>query len=444
LATGGPSRWLERIFHLEEAGTTPRRELLGGLTTLLTMSYVFVVHPQILAEAGMPFEGVLFATCVSAAVATLAMAFWANYPIALAPGMGLNAYFAYVAVPLLAAGGLSGEEAWQAALGAVLISGIVFFLLSIFRIRVAIMEAVPRSLKLSVGAGIGLFIAFIGLQNAGIVVADPGTLVKLGDLTSPGPVMAMAGLVASLALLARRVRGAILIGIVAATLTGFLLGEAEPPSRLFSLPDVSSTFLKLDLLAALGSGFVAVVFVFLFVDMFDTVGTLIAVGEQGGFTDEKGRLPRAGRALQADATGTVVGALLGTSTVTSYVESAAGISEGARTGLANIVVAAGFLLFIFLSPIIGAVPLAATSPALLIIGALMTRAVARVPWDDTTESIPAFLTLATIPLTFSITEGIAVGFLSYAVMKGLGGRAREVHPLVWVLAAVFLLRYVFL
>jgi len=427
---------LERVFHLSENRASIRRELLAGLTTFMTMAYIVVVNPQILSQAGMPVEGVLFATCISAALATLVMGLWANYPIALAPGMSLNAYFTYSIV-------IGRGIPWQTVLGVVLLSGVVFLILTLTRVREQIVNGIPDSLKYGTAAGIGLFIAFIGFRNAGIIVANQATFVGLGKFSSPPVILAAVGVLLTAILLARKVDSAILIGIAAIALIGIPFGVSHWPAHLFSWPAPSGTLFKFDLRGAAKLGLAELVFVFFFVDLFDNVGTLVAVCEQGGFLRE-GKLPRANRALMADAFGTIVGAVTGTSTVTSYIESAAGVAAGARTGLGNIVVAGGFLLAMFCAPIVTAIPAYATAPALIIVGALMCGAVAKVKWDDFTESIPAFLTLIATPLTFSIANGLSLGLLSFTFLKLFSGRRKDVSPLIWVLTVLFLLRYAFL
>lgn len=427
---------LESVFHLEENQTTVRRELLAGLTTFMTMAYVVVVNPQILSEAGMPVDGVLFATCVSATAATLVMGIWANYPIALAPGMSLNAYFTYSIVQ-------GRGVPWQTALGVVFLSGVLFLALTLTKVREQIVNGIPDCLKYGTAAGIGLFIALIGLRNAKIVVANPATFVGFGKISDPQVLLACGGLILIAILMARKVGSAILLGILAITVAGIPLGLAHWPAHLFSLPHPSGTFLKLDLRAATKLGFGELVFVFFFVDLFDNVGTLVGVCEEGGFLRE-GKLPRASRALLADALGTMFGALTGTSTVTSYIESAAGVAAGARTGLGNVAIAGLFLLAMFCAPLIAAIPAYATAPALVLVGALMCGAVARVKWGDFSEAFPAFLTIVATPLTFSIATGLSLGLLSFTFMKVGTGKYREISPLIWVLSALFLLRYAFL
>jgi AGZA family xanthine/uracil permease-like MFS transporter len=424
------------VFRLSENHTTVRRELLAGLTTFMTMAYVVVVNPRILSEAGMPVEGVLFATCISAALATLVMGLWANYPIALAPGMSLNAYFTYSIV-------LGRGVPWQTALGVVFLSGLLFLALTLTNVREQIVNGIPDCLKHGTAAGIGLFIAFIGFRDANVIVADPATYVALGKLSDRQVLLALAGVLVIAILMARKVGSAILIGILAIALAGIPLGVSHFPQHLFSFPHPSGTFLKLDLRSAAKLGLGELIFVFFFVDLFDNVGTLVGVCEQGGFLRD-GKLPRASRALLADAFGTIVGALTGTSTVTSYIESAAGVAAGARTGLGNLIIAALFFAAMFCAPLVAAIPTYATAPALILVGALMCGAVARVKWDDFTDAVPAFLTLIATPLTFSIATGLSMGMLSFTFLKLFSGRRREISPLIWVLSVLFLLRYAFL
>ncbi|HEX5521154.1 MAG TPA: NCS2 family permease [Longimicrobiaceae bacterium] len=428
---------LERLFRLQENGTTVRTELEAGLTTFLTMAYILVVNPLILSEAGVPIDGALFATAVSAAIGSVLMGLLANYPFALAPGMGLNAYFTYSVV-------LGLGVPWQTALGAVFISGIVFILLTLGRIRELVVRAIPLPLKLATGAGIGLFIAFLGLKNAGIVAASPATLVTLGEVTTLPVLIAIVGLIVTAALMARGWKSSIIVGIVLTAVAAYLTGVATPPSGIVAVPDASGTFLAMDLKGALALGLFQVIFVFLFVDLFDTVGTLIGLGAQAGFLTKDGELPRAQRALMADAVATSAGAVLGTSTVTSYIESATGVAEGGRTGLTAVFVGVLFLLAVFFSPLAAAVPAVATAPALIIVGSLMLKNALGIDWNDTTDAVPSFLTIIAMPLTFSIANGLALGFIAYPLIKLLAGRAKEVSPLVYVLAALFVLRYAYL
>jgi adenine/guanine/hypoxanthine permease len=427
---------LDRYFHLTENQTTIRREFLGGLTTFLTMAYIVVVNPQMLAKAGVPIEGVLFATCVSAAAATLVMGLYANYPIALAPGMSLNAYFTYVVC-------LGMHVPWRTALGVIFFSGVVFLILTVTRVREQIVNGIPDCLKHSTAGGIGMFIAFVGLRNANLVVANKDTFVSLGTFSNHETQLACIGLAIMLILMTRKITGAILIGILATTGLGMLRGMAQWPSAIFSLPHPSATWLQLDLRGALHLGLFEIIFVFLFVDLFDNVGTLVGVCEQGGFVKD-GKIPRVGRALVSDAIGTIFGSLTGTSTVTSYIESAAGVAAGARTGLSNIFVAALFVAAAFCSPLASAIPGYATAPALILVGALMTESIGRVEWSEFTEAIPAFVTLLATPLTFSIATGLSLGLISYTLVKIAAGKFREVSAVIWILTILFILRYVYL
>jgi len=427
---------IERYFRLSDNQTTVRQELLGGLTTFLTMAYIVVVNPRILSEAGMPIEGVVFATCIASAAATLVMGLYANYPIALAPGMSLNAYFTYSVC-------LGMHVPWRTALGVIFFSGVFFLILTVTRVREQIVNGIPDCLKHSTAGGIGMFIAFVGLRNAKLVVANPATFVSLGNFSNHEAQLACLGLAIMLILMSRKVSGAILIGIFATTFLGILRGMAARPTAIFSLPHPSATWLQLDLRGALHLGLLEIVFIFLFVDLFDNVGTLVGVCEQGGFV-KNGKIPRVGRALVSDAIGTIFGALTGTSTVTSYIESAAGVAAGARTGLSNIVVAVLFLLAAFCTPLAAAIPAYATAPALILVGALMTEAIARVQWSEFTEAIPAFVTLLATPLTFSIATGLSLGLISYTLVKVATGRFREVSLLIWILTGLFILRYIYL
>ena len=436
-ASRSPQRtFLDRYFQLTENQTSPRQEMLGGLTTFVTMAYIVVVNPQILAEAGMPPEGVVFATCLSAAVATLVMGLYANYPIALAPGMSLNAYFTYSVC-------LAMHVPWRTALAVVCFSGVLFLVLTVTKVREQIVNGIPDCLKHSTAAGIGMFIAFVGLRNAKLVVANPATFVGLGSFANPEVQMACLGLAITLVLMARRLHGAILLGILATTILGMWRGISNWPTTLFAMPHPSSTFLQLDFRAAVRLGFLEILFAFLFVDLFDNVGTLVGVCEQGGFIKD-GKIPRVGRVLLADSVGTIFGALTGTSTVTSYIESAAGVAAGARTGLSNVTVAALFCLAMFCSPLATAIPGYATAPALILVGVLMSQSLALVKWHDFSDALPAFITMLATPLAFSIATGLSLGLISYTVVKVAAGRFKEINALVWILTALFILRYVYL
>jgi AGZA family xanthine/uracil permease-like MFS transporter len=435
---------LERQFGLTAHGTSARTELLAGLTTFLTMAYIVLVNPQILGAAGMPVAGVAAATCLAAGIGCLLMGFLANYPIALAPGMGLNAYFAYAVV-------LGMGVPWQTALGLVFISGVLFFLLTIAGVRQLIVNAIPRALFAAIAAGIGLFIALIGLRGAGLVADNPATLVGLGDLTAPTTQLAVLGLFVLGVLTALKVRGAILIGILATTLAGWALGLAVWTPQPYSLDALSGAAFQLDIPAALGIGgggltlaLIEILFVFLFVDLFDNVGTLVAVTKKAGLVAADGSIPRLNRVLFADAGATVVGSLAGTSTVVSYIESAAGVSAGGRTGLTAVVTGLLFLACVFVAPWAQAIPAAATAPALILVGGMMMAPLAEVAWDDPVVAIPAFLTLATIPLTFSIANGLAIGVIAYSVLRLATRRRFAGDLLLHGLAALFLARFVYL
>jgi len=427
---------IERLFGLSANQTTVRRELLGGFTTFLTMAYIIVVNAQVLSQAGIPADGVVFATCVASAAATLVMGLYANYPIALAPGMSLNAYFTYTVC-------LGMHVPWRTALGAVFFSGVLFVLLTVTRVREQIVNGIPHGLKHATAGGIGMFIAFVGLRSAKLVVANPATFVSLGNFADPQVQAACLGIVLTLILMVRRVNGAILLGILGTTLFGIARGLTHWPSSILALPNPRATFLQLDLKGALHLGLVEIIFIFLFVDLFDNVGTMVGVCEQGGFIKE-GKIPRVGRALLADGIGTMFGAVTGTSTVTSYIESAAGVAAGARTGLSNVMVAGLFLVAMFFSPVAAAIPAFATAPALILVGALMTESIAQVEWREFSEAFPAFVTLIATPLTFSIANGLSLGVISYTIAKLGAGKHREVSVLLWLLTILFIARYMYL
>jgi AGZA family xanthine/uracil permease-like MFS transporter len=434
---------LNRLFDLAGHGTTVRTELFAGLTTFLTMAYIVVVNPLILGDAGMPVAGVAAATCLAAGFGSILMGLLSNYPLALAPGMGLNAYFAYTVVKTM---GLS----WPVALGCVFISGVAFLLLTLAGVRQLIMSAVPRSLFAAVSGGIGLFIAFIGLKDAGVIVANPGTTVALGKLTAPTPALAMLGLLIIATLQSRSVRAAMLLGILSVAAIAWIFGFANFTPSAYHLADLSSTALRLDIPAALnlkggvGLSLIEIVFVFLFVDMFDNVGTLVAVTTRAGLVAPDGTVPRLNRILLADSISMLVGALAGTSPVTSYIESAAGVSVGGRTGLTSIVVGVLFLVTLFFAPLVQAIPAAATAPALILVGGLMMGALAQVKWQDPGEGIPAFLTAIMIPLSYSIANGLAFGIVSHAALKLVRGQAQAQDWLVYLLAALCVARFIYL
>ena len=426
---------LEQVFKLSENKTTVRTEVVAGITTFLTMAYIIFVNPDILKTAGMPFEAVFAATCIAAAIGCLLMAFLANYPIALAPGMGLNAYFAFGVV-----GGMG--HTWQVALGCVFISGVIFLIISVLPIREWIVNAIPKSLKMAIAAGIGLFLALIALKNAGIVVAHPATLVTHGKLTSFPVIMATLGFALIVALEYRKIMGGVIIGILVVTIVAVIAGQQKFGGIVGTPPSVMPVFLQMDLAGALSVGLVTVVFAFLFVDLFDNTGTLIALAHRGGFMRKDGTVPRLRGALIADSSAAMIGAAVGTSTTTSYIESASGINAGGRTGLTAATVAVLFLLALFFAPLAGTIPAYATAPALLYVACLMARGLTEVEWNDITEAAPAVITALAMPFTFSIADGIAFGFISYAGIKVAAGRYADVHPAVAILAVLFVLKYV--
>jgi adenine/guanine/hypoxanthine permease len=434
---------LERLFGLQGHGTTVRTEVVAGLTTFLTMAYIVVVNPVILGAAGMPVAAVAVATCLASGFGSILMGLLSNYPLALAPGMGLNAYFTYTVVQGM---GLP----WQTALGCVFVSAVAFLILTVAGVRQLIIRAVPRSLFAAVAGGIGLFIAFIGLSDAGIIVARPGTMVGLGKLTAPTPALAMLGLLVIAALQARAVKASILLGMLLTAAIAWIFGLAHFSPGAYALGDLSAAAFKLDVPAALnlkggvGLSLVEIVFVFLFVDMFDNVGTLVAVTKKAGLTAADGSIPRLNRILLADSSAMMLGALAGTSPVTSYVESAAGVAVGGRTGLTSVVVGLLFLCTLFFAPLVQAIPTAATAPALVLVGAMMMGALAEVDWLDPGAAVPAFLTVIMIPLTYSIANGLAFGITSHAVLKLVRGQARLGDWLVYVLAALCVARFIYL
>lgn len=423
----------ERLFDLSGNGTTIRTEILAGGTTYLTMAYIVFVNPAILAATGMDFGAVFVATCLAAAAGSLIMGLYANYPVALAPGMGLNAYFAFSVVPAF-----GGD--WRLALGGVFLSGVLFFLLSVSPLRERMVNAIPRSLKYGIGAGIGLFLALIGLKNAGIVVADPQTLVTLGDVATPGVLLAAAGFAVLVAMQVRRVPGAIMLTVLAVTTVAVALG-LQPFTGIAAMPpSLAPTFMAMDLAGALQAGFVTIVFVFLLVDLLDTSGTLVSVGQRAGMLDAEGKLPRLRKAMLADSSATMIGAALGTSTTTSYIESAAGVDAGGRTGLVAVTVAVLFIVSLFLAPLAASVPPYATAPALVFVACLMARSLADIEWEDISETAPAVVTAVAIPLTFSIADGIGIGLITYVAVKLLAGRFRDINPAVAILAAGFAIK----
>lgn len=427
----------EEYFDFRRLGTNWKRETLAGLTTFLTMSYIIFVNPSVLHDAGMPPTGVAIATCLSAALGSLMMGLYARYPIALAPGMGINAYFTYTVV-------VGMGVPWQTALGAVFLSGIFLIVLTLTGVQKAIVESIPGDLNAAVAAGIGLFLAFIGMQNAGIVVRHDVTMVTLGDLTRPATLLALGGLLLIATLLAWRVKGAMVIGIVVTTLAGVPFGLVQWQGAGYDWPQFSAVAFQLDVGAAMKLGFLEIVFVFWFVDLFDTIGTLVAVVKKAGLFTDGNRIPRLRKILITDGVATTAGALLGTSTVVSYIESAAGIAAGGRSGFSAVVTGILFLASLVIAPVVGAIPSAATAPALIIVGSMMMTTVRDIRWDRTTTAVPAFLTLITIPLSYSIASGLAIGFISFTVLKVLAGERRQISWLVYILTLLFLARFVYM
>lgn len=428
--------FLEKTFKLKEHHTDTKTELLAGVTTFMTMAYILIVNPLILSDAGMDFGAVFTATAVSSIIATLVMAFYANYPFALAPGMGLNAFFAYGIV-------LGMGYSWEMALAAVFIEGLIFIALTLLNVREAIVKAIPINLKHAVSVGIGLFIAFIGLSNAGIVVPYEATTVTLGDMTSPGAIIAILGLLITGLLLAKGIKGALLIGIFITTIIGIPLGLTQLPTSIISAPpSLAPILFKFDFSNVFSLDMVIILFTLLFVDMFDTIGTLVGVADKADMLDKEGNLPKAKQALFADAVGTTAGACLGTSTVTTYVESAAGVAEGGRTGLTALSTAGMFVVALLLSPLFIMIPGAATAPALILVGLFMMSPITKINLDDYTESIPAFLTIIMMPLTYSIADGIVFGMVSYTGLKIISGKMKDVSVIMIVLSILFILKFI--
>jgi AGZA family xanthine/uracil permease-like MFS transporter len=428
---------LEQYFQFRELNTTWRTEILAGCTTFVTMAYIIFVNPAILHETGMPLAAVTAATCLCAAFGSLSMGIFARYPIALAPGMGLNAYFTYTVVKGMGV-------PWETALGAVFLSGVAFLILTAVGVRRMIVSAMPFELYAAVAVGIGLFIALVGLRNAGIIVPSQQTLVPMGNLRNPDTLLAIFGLLLIAALLAWKVHGAILLGILGTTAAGVAFGLVDWQPRTYSFQDIAATALHLNIRGALSFGLVEIVFVFLFVDLFDNVGTLVAVGKQARLFDKMRQIPRINRILYADAASTIVGSLAGTSTVTSYIESAAGIATGGRSGVTAVTTGLLFAAALIIAPLVGAIPSAATAPALIVVGSLMMAHAAEVPWSDPVLAIPAFLTIVTIPLTFSIANGLAFGFTAYTILKIARGEFRSVHWLMYALTLLFIARFIYL
>jgi len=428
---------LERYFEFQELGTNWRTEILAGVTTFMTMAYIVFVNPSILREAGMPLAAVTAATCLSAAFGSILMGAVARYPLALAPGMGLNAYFTYSVVKAMGV-------AWQTALGAVFISGVSFLILTLIGVRRLIVSAIPHELYSAVAAGVGLFIALIGFRGSGIIIPSAATTVAMGNLRDPHTALAVFGLMLMAALLAWGVRAAILIGVLGTTAVGAIFGLAAWQPQNYGLSDITATAFQLNIRSALRLGLVEIVFAFLFVDLFDNVGTLVAVGQKAGLFNRAHEIPRINRILLADASATIAGSLAGTSTVVSYIESSAGVAAGGRTGVTAIVTGLLFIAALWLAPLVGAIPAAATAPALIVVGSMMMTTITEIRWNDPVVAIPAFLTMMAIPLTFSIANGLAFGFTAYTLLKVLRGQYRDVNWLVYALTLLFIARFVYL
>jgi AGZA family xanthine/uracil permease-like MFS transporter len=425
---------LDRFFSLSARGTTPRTEIMAGLATFLTMAYIVVVNPGMMAAAGLDHGAAFVATCLAAAIGSALMAFLANYPIALAPGMGLNAYFAFAVV-----GGMGVP--WQVALGAVFLSGLIFFVVSLAGFREWLINSIPFSLKLGIAAGIGLFLGFIGLRGMGLVADNPATLVQLGSLHEPSTLLSCLGFVLIAGLVARGVTGGIVIGIIVTALLGIPFGLTTYHGIVSLPPSLAPTFLQMDIPGAISLGLLGIVFTFFMVDLLDNAGTLIATTHRAGLMEKDGSVPRLGRALMADSGGAMIGAVLGTSTTVSYIESAAGVQAGGRTGLTALTVAVLFLLTLFLAPLATSIPGFATAPALVLVACLMMQGLRDLAWDDMTEYLPAIVTAVAMPFSFSIATGIGLGFITYALVKVVAGRAGQVHGAVWLIAALSAIKF---
>ncbi|GAB1763721.1 NCS2 family permease [Priestia megaterium] len=432
--------WVDKLFHLTERKTDVKTEILAGITTFVTMSYIIFVNPTILADAGIPKEAAIAATIFATVFATLLFALWANMPIAVAPGMGLNAFFTYTVV-------LGEGLTWQTGLGAVFISGVVFFILTITGLRKKIIEGIPAILKSAISVGIGLFIAFIGFKQAGIIVSNKENLVALGQLTKPGPLLALLGFIAVTVLTARKIKGAALISILLVSIAGMVLGIVEAPKSIssvvsFSMPSMSETFLQMDIKSALHYGLFSIIFSFTLVELFDNLGSMIGLSKKAGLMDEKGEIKGLDKALMADSLATVASAAMGSTAMNAYVENAAGIAEGGKTGLKALVVAMLFLVSILFTPLISIIPAFATAPILIMVGALMLTEIKNIPLDEITDAVPAFCTIILMPLTFSIGEGLALGFLSYTFVKLLAGNAKEIHWIMYIISAAFIINFI--
>jgi len=427
----------EKYFKLKENGTNTRTEVIAGITTFLTMAYILAVNPSILSATGMDANALFTSTAIAAIAGTLIMALWAKLPFALAPGMGLNAFFAFSVV-------LGMGYSWQFALTAVLIEGIIFILLTLFNVREAIVDSIPKSVKTAISAGIGLFIAFIGLQNAGVVVKNDATLVHLGDITTGSALLAMIGLVVTSVLIVKKIKGDLLIGIVLTALIGIPMGITQINGVVSTPPSIAPIFFQFEFSNILSFDMLIVVFTFLFVDIFDTLGTLVGVSTKANMLDKNGNVPNIKKAFMADALGTTFGAMLGTSTVTTYVESAAGVSEGGRTGMTSLITAICFAVALFFAPVFLAIPGAATAPALILVGLFMIAPIKELDFNDYSESIPAFICILAMPLTYSIAEGITLGVLSYVFINALAGKFKKLSIGMYILAILFILKYIFI
>lgn len=432
--------FLDRFFKLSERGTNVRTEIIAGFTSFLAMSYIIIVNPQILSDAGIPHGAAFAATIYASVFATLLFALWVNYPVGLAPGMGLNAFFTYTVV-------LGEGLSWQTALGAVFISGIVFFILTVTGIRAMIVDGIPDSLKSAIGVGVGLFIAFIGFQNAGLVVADEETVAGLGDMTSAGPIIAVLGIVIAGFFMAKNIKGGLLVTIIITTILSMIVGISEFPTSVgdvvsFSVPSVSATFLQMDIMGAIGYGVITVIFSFTIVELFDNLATLVGLTHRAGLVDEEsGKIQDLDKALQADSFGTMASAAFGSTALNAYVENATGISEGGRTGLTSFTIAILFLCSLIFAPFVGLIPTVATAPILIIVGALMLTDITNIEFDDFTNIIPVFLTIIMMPLTYSIATGLAFGFISFTLLKLLTGRYKEIHWIVYFISAAFVIHF---
>ena len=427
---------LDKYFKLTALGTNVRQEVVAGVTTFLTMAYIIFVNPAILSEAGMDYGAVFVATCLAAAIGCFIMGFYANYPIALAPGMGLNAFFTYTVV-------LTEGYSWQSALGAVFFSGLIFVFLSLFKVREWIINSIPGPLKIGIAAGISMFLALVGLKNGGVIVENPATMVGLGDVTGLPFLLAVLGFFLIIGMAARGMRAAVMVGILIITALGIAFGDVQYSGLVSTPPSIMPTLMQLDIAGAFNISMLSVIFAFLFVDLFDTSGTLIAVAQRGKMLDEQGRLPRLGRALLADSTASIAGSMLGTSTTTSYVESTAGVAVGGRSGLTAVVTGLLFIAALLFSPLAGMVPPYATAGALVYVAVLMMGQLYHLQWDDITEAVPAVVVLVMMPFTFSIANGIAFGFISFVAVKVLAGRYSEVSPVVWILSLLFVGKFAF-